>query len=256
MSRRITIGTIGILASILAGNAHAQNRSESIHELTAAVGISNSARSDRVVSPAVFDGRGWDALLRDRMPCFGVELVASLNGGVRSLAATTSSASESLYEGTIRIDVLQRERSSSRWPSLGVDAQITTSLTDHRYWDASSARKAFVYGAATLGPIARWSASAGGGIASATVTAPVIGMVVHPYSAVRAGHPIFEPRGVTSAALFAPNAELSFSTRARHHVSLFAGYHASATRYDSSLPVRGLTQSILLGVTRRTGSLR
>ena len=105
-----------------------------------------------------------------------------------------------------------------------------------------------MFGVVGVGPAARWTTAPTGGV-SVDVAMPVIGMVVHPYSALRVGRPFFEPRAFTPLNLRAPRLAVAYEAPAAGRAAPFVEYDASAMRYDGALPVRSLAQSVRVGVT-------
>jgi hypothetical protein len=255
MLRRTAIVMIGCWTAFASRAAHAQSAvfpapSASSRELTIAGGVTHAARSDQVVSPSIFGGLGVDGLVRARVPLFGLDATTSLTGGIRSLSSSASTH-ENLYEGQLRFDLMQREAAqhSVFRPALGIGTQFDLAVTDHHYGNEAFGQKAFVYGMAAIGPVARWDAPLGNGHASLQLGLPVAGVVIHPYSAIRAGHPLWEPKNVTLAGLQAPELGITYTKPLDNRVSLFTGYRAKMTRYDGELPVRGFNQSLLFGIT-------
>jgi hypothetical protein len=261
MLRRTAIVMIGCWTALASRAAQAQSAVSppalTPREFTIAGGLARADRIDRVVSPSLFGGLGVDGLVRARAPLFGLDATTSLSAGIRSLTSAASTH-ESLYEGQLRFDLLQRASAqhSIFRPALGVGTQLDVAVTDHRYGSEAFGQKAFIYGLAAIGPIARWDAAVAGGQASLQLGVPLAGVVIHPYSAIRAGHPLWEPKGMTIADLQAPQLGISYARRIDNGVSLFTGYRANMTRAGGELPLRGFSQSFLFGVTLGGGRTR
>lgn len=253
MLRRTSIVMIGTLAVFTAHSARAQ-AGVSPRELTLAVGMAQSQRVDEVISPSIYDGSGVDALVRYRRPLFGADIVSSFRGGWRHLSTdATTKTHELAMDGELRFDVMQTERAehSVFRPVFGLGTQLTSTVTDHHYSNSIGGEKAFVFGVAAIGPIARWDAALRGGRVGFQLGAPLTGIVVHPYSAIRAGRSMFEPHAFTPATLRSPDVSLSYATAPRDGLAWFGEYRANATRYDSVLGVRGFSQMLYVGFVRR-----
>ncbi len=255
MLRRTAIVMIGCWTALASRAAQAQSAvspapSSSPREFTVAGGLTRADRIDRVVSPSLFGGLGFDGLVRARAPLFGLDATTSLSAGMRSLSSSAATH-ENLYEGQLRFDLLQRasEQHSIFRPVFGIGTQLDMAVTDHQYGSEAFGKKAFVYGMAAVGPIARWDAPVAGGQASLQLGVPLAGVVIHPYSAIREGHPLWEPKTVTIANMQAPQLGLSYTRPMGNGVSLFTGYRANMTRYAGELPLRGFSQSFLFGLT-------
>ena len=257
MLRRTSIVTIGTLAVFAARFAHAQTPATAPRELTLAVGLAHSQRVDEVISPLIYDGSGGDALLRYRRPILGADVATLFRGGWRNLSTdATANTRELSMDGELRFDIMQKglaEHSIFR-PVFGLGTQLSSTVTDHHYSSAIGGDKAFVYGMAAVGPVARWDATLQGGRIGVQLGAPLTGVVVHPYSAIRAGRPLFEPHAFTPATLRSPDVAVSYAAAARGGFSWFSEYRANATRYDSVLPVRGFAQTLYVGLIRRAAN--
>ncbi len=252
MLRRTTIPTIAWSVALGTAVLPALSQAQFVapeRSFTFSFGVARNDRIDRTVSPAAFGGLGLGGDASFATPLFALDARATLGGGISLLHSAAGLTNERLFDADVRLDLLQRYKPewSAFRPALGIGALVDASVTEHRYTDVASGRKAFVFGLASLGPTARWTA----GAASVDLHVPVVGMVLHPYSAVRVERPFFDPQAVSIATLQAPSLGISYTTRPGRGLGVTYEYRAKLLRYDGVLGVRELSQTFRIGITRR-----
>ena len=253
--RRVLAALAGSAALVAASSAAAQ--SSTGNETSISLGAGHTSRLDRAASPVRFEGSGLELNVQRRTPLLGTDARFAVKGGWYGLSSAASPESrENLFSAGFRLDLAEPRGSRGLRPQLGIATDLQANVAVHRYARVSAAEKAFVFGTATIGPTAAWQRSIGGGEASLQVGLPLAGLVVRPYSAMRAGQPLSGARWVTIGSLRAPTLGASFTTSERSRFPLTFSYNLGMTRFEDPMPVRALTHSLTVKIGRRNTPTR
>jgi hypothetical protein len=256
MTRTTIAGLASVWLLAAAGSAHGQTVAAD-REVKLTVGVGRNDRVNRAVSPVRFGGAGIAVGLAYRASGNRLDIDASAHGRAESLepAAGGSASDERVTSGEIRLSVLPARRARERTVSFGGEADLTGVVVAHRYADPGQRTTTYVLATATVGPLVsiRRNIGGGGGTAEARLSTPLIGIVAHPYSALREGRAL-ETRVATVASLRAATAVVSYTPAATRRFGLVYEYRFAVMRYDAVLPVRALSQSFAIGLVRRSGT--
>ena len=104
-------------------------------------------------------------------------------------------------------------------------------------------------GVISLGPTLHASTNVGGFRVVSSLSTPLVAAVDHSYGAVWRGDISPHFRTATPSTLRAAEAQLGVIRPIGARTNLSVTYDVHALRYDDALPVRTLSQRILVGVT-------
>ena len=219
---------------------------------TLALGAGQHDRVDASTSPGQFQGRGIEGALEGAINARGLCIVASAGAGARSLTAVSGSfGREQMYDGNVGLDVIR--------PITGVDSRITIAagvaaradltVTAHDFNDAGQTRSWYRMGVMSLGPAVNASTNVLGMRAVASLSTPLVAAVDHSYGAVWGGDLSPHFRAASLSTLRGADAQLGVIRPITARTSLSVTYDVHALRYEDALPVRTLSQRVLIGVT-------
>ncbi len=225
-------------------------------EIAVAVGVAQTNQFDATASPLQFGGHGLDFRSRYARTAGRWAFTAGFDGGLRSLTPDRSLTlgDERITQGEFRLD-LQRALGASRTPAFSVGLALSTDVgvTAHHYDDPGQSVSNFVMGAITLGPSVGWRHAIGGGLARVNLSVPLVGIVDHPYTDVRAATSNFDMHVVNASTLRGLSADLSYSPAALRRFGIEYGYRLRLLNYADVQPLRSMSQSLTIGVVRRFG---
>ncbi len=231
-------------------------------ELTAAAGFAESGRLDETASPLRFGGRGADFSLTYERSAARYTFVASLDGGTRSLLSLDGSnaAPDRLSEGELDLALmhaigtaLSGERSSTRAFAIGAELSALASMDEHAYIDPGAVHSAYLFAALSLGPAARWEHDFAGGRIAANLAIPLLALVDHPYSDIRAQSAPVDLRLVSLSSYRGLNGGLSFTNPLTQRLGVVCAYRVGVLHFDDEQPLHTVTQSLSIGIVRRIG---
>jgi hypothetical protein len=221
---------------------------------TLALGAGQHDRVDAGASPGQFQGRGVEGAIAGAVDARALCVVAFAGAGTRSLNAVSGSfGREQMFDGNIGLDLLRPLSSEdSRFAvAAGVAARADLSVTAHYFNDPGQTRSWYRMGVLSLGPSVHASTNAFGMQLVASASTPVIAAVDHPYGAVWGGDISPHFRAASPTTLRGVDAQLGVIRPIGRRTSLSLTYDVHALRYDDALPVRSLSQRVLIGVTLR-----
>jgi hypothetical protein len=220
--------------------------------LTLAFGAGQHDRVDASTSPGQFQGRGIEGMLAGVVETRAACLVTSAAAGTRSLSAVSGSfGREQMFDGNVGLDLLRPiTNADSRFTlSLGVAARADLSMTAHYFNDPNQTRSWYRMGVLSLGPVIHASTNVRGLRVVSSLSTPLVAAVDHSYGAVWRGAISPDFRAATPTTLRGVEAQLGVIRPIGARTSLSFTYDVHALRYDDALPVRTLSQRILLGIT-------
>ncbi|MEP6495119.1 MAG: hypothetical protein ABJF01_20700 [bacterium] len=223
-------------------------------ELSLAVGVAHTDRLDATASPIRFGGQGVDLAAHYRRARGAMVVTASIDGGTRNLAprASSGSAGEQLTSGSAHVAALHRLGGTPTGFAIGVDANASIDVTAHRYADANASISDFLIGTFSLGPALWWDHRIAGGIAHAEVSAPLVGLVDHPYSDIRVAR--ISVRPVTAQNLHGFTGAIIYAPAAHRRVGIEYAYRFRVFGYSDVQPVRSASHALSVGVVTRFGA--
>lgn len=249
--RRAALSLLALVA--LARTATSQTGSCRVTKgLNLALGAGQHDRVDVSASPGQFQGRGIEGALEGAIDARGLCFVVSGGAGARSLSAVSGSfGREQMFDGKLGLDVIRPITGENNRLAIaaGVAARGDLTVTAHDFNDANQTRSWYRMGVLSLGPAVHASTNILGMRAIASLSTPIIAAVDHSYGAVWAGNiaPNFRPATLTT--LRGADAQLGVIRPIGSRTSLSITYDVHALRYDDALPVRTLSQRVLIGVT-------
>jgi len=224
------------------GLALGQARPPSARGLYVAVGARLVALRDDAASPLAYGGLGgWFEI-----GIAGASVGADLHGTVTKLSSTLTDGNRP-RERDIRLGLgLTVLRPVSSGVRLGGRLDARLSGRFHYYGDPAFQRAVFMFGTATLGPVAEWVTTIGSGRVTVVGALPLAGIALRPWSdarlVLRAGQ---GPRFVTFPKLLAASARVEWTPRV--NLPWRVGYRLDLVRYHDPLRFRSVAQGFYAG---------
>jgi hypothetical protein len=250
------------VAAAPAANAQGSVTSETLgggQAISVSVGVAEAGRIDETASPLRYSGHGADFSVGWTRVYAPFSVVASLEGGTRSLTPIDGAddSGEHITEGALDVALL---RPINRSPIVGdfkAGIEITASATvnEQTYPAGDGFRADFLLAAASIGPAVAWAHALGGGQLSANVGVPLVAFVDHPFADIRGAHAplVFHFASIESYRGF--RGGLSYTHPVTRATGIVYAYRIRFLHFDDDQPVRAVTQSVSIGIARRIGRM-
>jgi hypothetical protein len=207
-----------------------------------AVGPMLAALRDDAASPLGYGGAGASLELGTGGGALGVDLRGA---GARLSSAITDGGRP--RETDIRLGLgVTVVRPISPHVRLGGRFDARLSGRFHYYDDPARQDAVFLFGTATLGPIAEWRTVLGAGLVTVSAAFPLGGVALRPWSDARVvGHGGGGPTLVAFPKLLAADARLEWTPSLARPWRV--GYRLGVERYHDELRYRSVTQGLYVG---------
>jgi hypothetical protein len=250
------------IAAAPAANAQGSATSEMLgggQAINVSVGIAEAGRIDETASPLRYSGHGADFSVGWARTFAPFSVVASLEGGTRSLTPIDGAddSSEHLTEGALDVALLKSVNRSAAAGDFkaGIEFSASATVNEQSYPGADGFKADFLLAAASLGPAAAWAHALGGGELSANVGVPLFAFVDHPFSDIRGEHAPLTFRFTSIESYRGFHGGLSYTHAVTRTTGIVYAYRIGFLHFDDDQPVRAVTQSLSIGLVRRIGKV-
>ena len=250
------------VAAAPAANAQGSASSETLgggQAISVSVGVAEAGRIDETASPLRYSGHGADfsaGWTRDFAP---FSVVASVEGGTRSLTPIDEAdgSSERLTEGALDVALLRPVSRAAAGGTFkaGIEFTASAAVNEQTYTAADGYHADFLLAAASLGPAAAWARALGGGQLSADIGVPLFAFVDHPFSDIRGEHAPLTFRFASVESYRGFRGGLSYTHAFSRTTGIVYAYRIDFLHFDDDQPVRAVTQSLSVGFVRRIGTI-
>lgn len=257
--RALSLGAAALLCAHQP--ARAQGGGEPARQaVSIAFGASQENRRDDADSPLAYRGSGPAARIDFEQARDARRTWFSLAAGAAGLTPDASipgrqpTEAFTLYSLAAGTSWRLRGGSPGRGEfALGVEFGAFATIARHEYTNASLTQQNFVLGAATLGPALRWTRRLGSGELAASLSAPLVALVDHPYADVRFESQLVRLQLSSLSQFRQANGELSYAFRSASPVGVTIAWRIGATQLEDLEPVRRVSQLLSVGLVKRFG---
>lgn len=247
--------------------AHGAARAQAISDaprqlLTISLGTFNENRRDEADSPLAYAGTGVAERIDYIRSRGRRRWYFSLEGGSTTIAPVAAGLHGQSEEGfgayTIGAGTDWRLGGSSRESgafAVGVQFAGTLTVARHLYANQDLTEQTFDFAIVTLAPAARWTHSLGSGQMTASLAMPLLAWVDRPFADVRYANQFVDFHYASPAQLRQVDGVLSYTFNPQSRYEIMAAYRINAMEFNELQPVRRVTQSFSLAVTRIFGAL-
>ena len=225
--------------------------------------MAHDARRDDADSPLAYSGTGPLARIGYQRTREGRRLHVSFTGGGSTLtpsgtvpdAFTPFQEAFTIYALEAGMDWRLRGSSPRRGDfALGVEFGSTVTLARHLYAGQDISQQSFDLAVVTLGPTARWTRRIGAGEVAASLAAPLLAWVDHPYADVRFATQLMNVHFAPLSRFHEADGELSYAFRPGDRYGIEASYRLDLVELNELQVVRRASQSLTIAVVRRFGA--
>ena len=219
-------------------------------------GFADGQRRDIVVSPLTYAGSGYAASAAyDHLGAnSAVAVVATWDAQLLRPQTGVNGATERVMQGGLRAAAMRSVRDTHAWTfSAGASGGLWGFGTEHRYPEPYASRAGFFAAFATVGPAVELRRAIGTGAAQLDLDAPLFGFSDRSYSETKSGQPLLDFRRVGPGELRALNGALTYTPAPLGRVGLVFAYRFSILNYRDAQPMRAVSQSFSIGLSRYFG---
>ena len=246
------------IAAAPAANAQGSATSETLgggQAINVSVGIAEAGRIDETASPLRYSGHGADFSVGWARNFAPFSIVASLEGGTRSLTPIDGAddSSQHLTEGALDVALLKAVSHSASAGDFkaGIEFTAGAAVNEQTYPGADGFRADFLLAAASLGPEAAWAHALGGGELSANIGVPLVAFVDHPFSDIRGEHAPLSFRFTSVENYRGFRGGLRYTHAVSRTTGIVYAYRIGFLHFDDEQPVRAVTQSLSIGIVQQ-----